>query len=98
METRPTRAEELFLGLAYNRFYDLFDEIIKDDFWSKDPWYRFNKVSQSFAIYTEILAYEPFAYALEALKKERPPIEAEIGGQLFKFVRNVLIHFPIFKS
>jgi hypothetical protein len=98
IETRPTKAEELFLGLAYNRFYDLFKEIIKDDFWNKDPWYRFSKISQAFAVYAELLAYEPFAYVLEAMKKQRPPMEAEIGGPLFKFIRNVLSHFPIFQS
>ena len=98
MEVRPTKAEELFLSLAYNRFYDLFDEVMKDDFWDKDPWYRFSKVSQTFAIYAELLAYEPFTYVLTAIKKQRPPMEAEIGGPLFKLVRNVLSHFPIFDS
>ena len=98
MEVRPTKAEELFLSLAYNRFYDLFDEVMKDDFWDKEPWYRFSKVSQTFAIYAELLAYEPLAYVLEAIKNKRPPMEAEIGGPLFKFVRNVLAHFPIFDS
>jgi hypothetical protein len=98
MEIRPTKAEELFLGLAYNRFYDLFEEIIKDDFWEKEPWYRFSKVSQASAIYAELLAYEPFAYVLKAIKKQRPLMEAEISGPLFKFVRNVLAHFPIFQS
>jgi hypothetical protein len=98
METRPTKSEELFLGLTYNRFYDLFEEVMKDDFWDKEPWYRFSKVSQTFAIYAELLAYEPLTYVLKAMKKQRPPMEAEIGGPLFKFVRNVLAHFPIFDS
>jgi len=44
MNIRPTKSEELFLTLGYNRFYDLFDEIIEDDFWSKEDWYRFSKV------------------------------------------------------
>ncbi|MBN2259858.1 MAG: hypothetical protein JW702_04915 [Clostridiales bacterium] len=58
----------------------------------------FSKVSQTFAIYAELLEYEPLTYVLEAMKKHRPPMEAEIGGPLFKFVRNVLAHFPIFES
>jgi len=98
MEIRPTEAEELFLNLGYNRFYDLFDEVMEDDFWVKESWYRFSKVSQAFAIYAELLAYEPFKYVLEAIKKQRPPMESEIGGPLFKFVRNVLVHFPLFES
>jgi len=98
MEIRPTKAEALFLELAYNRFYDLFEEVMKDYFWDKEPWYRFSKVSQVFAIYAELLAYEPLTYVLKAMKKQRPPMEAEIGGPLLKFVRNVLAHFPIFES
>lgn len=43
MEIRPTKAEELFLSLAYNRFYDLYEEVMKDDFWDKEPWYLLAK-------------------------------------------------------
>ena len=98
MEKRPTKAEKLFLSQAYNRFYDLFEEVMDDGFWEKDPWYRFSKVSHAFAVYAEILAYEPFKYVLEAIKKQRPRMESEIGGPLFKFVRNVLAHFPLFEN
>ena len=98
MEKRPTKAEELFLSLAFNRFYDLFGEVMEDGFWEKEPWYRFSKVSHAFAVYAELLAYEPFEYVLEAMKKQRPPMESEIGGPLFKFVRNVLAHFPLFET
>ncbi|MGR5154860.1 hypothetical protein [Photobacterium swingsii] len=98
MEVRPNKSEELFLTLAYNRFYDLFDEIMKDDFWGKDDWYRFSRVSNIFSVYAEILSYEPFKYVLDTLKIQRPPMESEIGGSLFKFIRNVIAHFPIFEK
>jgi hypothetical protein len=98
MDKRPTKSEELFLSLGYNRFYDLFDEIMDDDFWEKEDWYRFSKVSNIFLVYRELLAYEPFKYVLEAIKKQRPPMESEIGGPLFRFVRNVLAHFPVFET
>ena len=98
MDMRPNRSEELFLSLGYNRFYDLFDEIMADGFWEKEDWYRFSKVSSVFAVYAEILTYEPFKFVLEALKKHRPPMESEIGGPMFKFVRNLLAHFPIFET
>ena len=98
MELRPTRAEEQFLSLGYNRFYDLFDEVMADDFWDKDSCYRFSRVSSVFAIYAEILSYEPFQYVLKDLKVTRPPMESEIGGPMFKFVRNVLAHFPFFDT
>lgn len=98
MEMRPNKSEELFLNLGYNRFYDLLDEILADDFWEKEDWYRFSKLSSIFAVYAELLTYEPFKYLLEALKKQRPPMESEIGGPMFKFVRNVLAHFPVFET
>lgn len=98
MELRPNKAEELFLNLGYNRFYDLCDEVMHDEFWDKEPWYRFGKVANGFAIYSELLTYEPFRHVLEAIKNHRPPMESEIGGPLFKFVRNILAHFPLFEK
>jgi hypothetical protein len=95
---RPTKAEELFLNLGYNRFYDISEAVMDENFWQKEPWYRFSKVSHAFAVYAELLSYEPFKYVLEAIKKQRPPMESEIGGPLFKFVRNVLAHFPVFET
>ncbi len=64
MDKRPTKSEELFLSLGYNRFYDLFDEVMDDEFWEKENWYRFSKVSNIFSVYAEILAYEPFKHVL----------------------------------
>ncbi|WP_298810891.1 hypothetical protein [uncultured Psychrobacter sp.] len=98
MDLRPTLQEEIFLSLAYNRFYDLADEIIEDSFWEQEDWYRFSKVINLFSVYAELLAYEPFKYVLEAIKKQRPPMESEIGGPLFKFIRNTFAHFPLFES
>jgi len=98
MDKRPTKSEELFLSLGYNRFYDLFDEIMDDDFWDKEEWYRFGKVTNIFSVYAELLNYEPFKYVLEAIRRQRPPMESEIGGPLFRFIRNVLAHFPVFKT
>ncbi|MCG8429607.1 MAG: hypothetical protein MJA29_00310 [Candidatus Omnitrophica bacterium] len=95
---RPNKSEELFLSMGYNRFYDLFKEIVKDDFWKNKDSYRFCKVSNIFAVYSELLTYEPFKYVLEAIKQQRPPMESEIGGPLFKFIRNILIHFPLFET
>ncbi|EJG1286777.1 hypothetical protein J7905_01430 [Vibrio parahaemolyticus] len=98
MDIRPTKSEELFLSLGYNRFYDLFEEIMADEFWEKEACHRFSRVSSVFIIYAELLSYEPLKYVLEALKTQRPPMESEIGGPMFKFVRNVLAHFPFFDT
>lgn len=98
MELRPTKAETEFLGLAYNRFYDIFEEIKTDEFWKKEDWYRFSKTKEGFSIYSELLNYEPLKWVIEHIKKTRPPMEAEIGSDLFKFIRNVVIHFPFFNA
>ncbi|TCD16976.1 hypothetical protein EZ456_23800 [Pedobacter psychrodurus] len=97
-ETNPKEPEFQFLTLAYNRFYDIYDEVMDDTFWEKDEWERFSKIKQAFSIYAELLNYEPLKWVIEKLKIARPPMESEIGSELFKFVRNVVAHFPFFKS
>jgi hypothetical protein len=97
-EFRPNKAEKEFLTIAYNRFYDIFDEVMDDSFWDKDEWYRFSKVKDGFSIYAELLNYPPIEWVIEVIKKVRPPMEAEIGSELLKFVRNVIMHFPFFES
>lgn len=97
-DIEPNKSELQFLTLAYNRFYDIYEEVMVDDFWSKDEWERFSKIKQAFSIYAELLNYEPLKLVIEKLKTARPPMESEIGSELFKFVRNVVAHFPFFKS
>jgi hypothetical protein len=95
---KTNNAEELFLNLAYNRFYDLFKEVMEDRFWELGAWQRFSIISQGFAVYAEVLNYETMGYVVDAIKAKRPPMEAEIGSNLFKFIRNVLVHFPFFET
>jgi len=35
---------------------------------------------------------------LKELEVKRPPMEAKIARELFKFIRNLLVHFPLFSS
>lgn len=95
---RPTEAEKEFLNLAYNRFYDIFEEVMTDSFWKKRGNYRFSRIKDGFTVYAELLSYEPIQWVIEYLRKARPPMEAEIGGELFKFIRNVVSHFPFFDT
>jgi len=94
---RPNKAEKEFLTLAYNRFYDILEEVMDDSFWDKDDWYRFSKVKDGFVVYEELLNYPPIKWVIENTKRARPPMEAEIGSELFKFIRNIVAHFPFFK-
>lgn len=93
---KPNKAEKEFLHLAYNRFYDIFEEVMADSFCRKRKSYRFSRVKDGFSVYAELLNYEPLKWVIEHLRKARPPMEAEIGSELFKFIRNVVSHFPFF--
>ncbi len=94
----PNQAEVEFLRLAFNRFYIIFDEVTSDIFWRENPWYRLSKIKDGFSIYSELLNYPPIKVVLEAMKKRRPPMEAEIAEELFRFIRNVVMHFPFFNN
>ncbi|MEI6711126.1 MAG: hypothetical protein WCK88_02590 [bacterium] len=49
-----------------------------DTFWRKKKSYRFSKIKDGFAVYAELLNYEPIKWVIDYLKKTRPPMEAEI--------------------
>ena len=93
---KPNYAEERFLTLWYNRFYDLFEEIFNKDFWDFDEEYRFYKIKNVFLVYTELLYYEPLRLVVDRVKDNRPPLEWVISKELFRTVRNIIVHFPFF--
>lgn len=45
---KPSRAEVEFLTLAYNKFYDIFEEVISDSFWEENSYYRFSKIKDEY--------------------------------------------------
>jgi len=90
----PTRDEVEFLTLSFNRFLDLFQEIMTDEFWGKADYVRFSKTRDLFVVYCEILKYPPMQWAIEANKR---PSHSNVGKDLFRFVRHILIHFPFFE-
>lgn len=97
-ESRPNLNEREFLKLSYNKFLDLFDIIFDDSFWAKTSKERFPYIVQGFSLYAELLHYPPINWFNAHLKKYRPPMEGEIADELFRFVRNVIAHFPFFDS
>lgn len=98
-DLKPNEKEKEVLSLFYNRFYDLYDEIVNDDFSNKDAKIRFYKLRESFSIYKELLSYEPIKEYIQWMKKGgRPHFEGIIADDLFSFIRNLLLHFPIFDT
>ena len=58
---------------------------------------RFYKLRETFAIYKELLNYEPIKEYINFMNKGgRPYFEGLIADDLFSFIRNLLSHFPIF--
>jgi hypothetical protein len=98
-ELKPNKKEREVLSLFYNRFYDLYEEIVDDDFNNKNAKIRFYKLRESFSIYKELLSYEPIKEYIKWMKKGgRPYLEGIIADDLFSFIRNLLLHFPIFDT
>lgn len=98
MNHKPNKQELTFLNSSYNFFLDIYEEIKNDYFWEKEPYYRFNRIRDAFLVYSEVLEYEPIQCYLKILQKARPPMEAELSNEYLLFIRNILIHFPFFKS
>jgi hypothetical protein len=97
-DIKPNLAEIEFMTLACNRFIIIYNEIINDEFWDKDKFYRYHVIKDGFSIYSEIMNYEPLKFEIELFKSRRPPEAVQTCRDLFKFVRNVLQHFPFFTS
>jgi hypothetical protein len=95
---RPSKAEVKFLQLAYNRFYDIRDQVESDEFWEKGKYYRLSRMKDAFSIYGELLEYQPIKWVNEQIRENRPPMEAEIVKELVKVIRNIFAHFPFFES
>ncbi len=89
----PTESDTEFLNLVYHRFFDLYDEMMDDNFWSKAPIYRLSRIKDIFAVYSEALNYPPIAWVIDNAKR---PNFSVVGKDLFKFIRHVLLHFPFF--
>ena len=97
LENKPNKKEEQVLKLFYNRFYDLYEELSQEEFFKREASYRFYRIREIFSVYKELLGYEPIKYYIKYVKSGgRPPLEGLIVDDLFSFVRNILLHFPVF--
>ncbi len=98
-EIKPNEREKFALTLFYNRFYNLYDGLSREEFFNEKPEYRFYKIREIFSVYKELLGYEPIQHYIKYVKRGgRPPLEGFIVDDLFSFVRNVLLHFPVFDN
>lgn len=92
-QQHPTKDEEIFLKIGYNRFLDLYDDIMAENFWRRKPETRLHIIKDVFGVYTELIQYEPLKYILE---NHPGPHYQTVGKDLMKFIRNILLHFPFY--
>lgn len=92
----PTEAELQFLKVAYERFYVLFEQIMDEEFQNATESARFSKLTTVFSLFTELTKYKPIEWSIEQLRASRPPGEAELATDVVKFVRHVVVHYPLF--
>lgn len=90
----PTTIEQEFLDKGYNRFLDLYEHIMSDNFWRKKAEIRLCLIKDIFSVYTEIIQYEPIRHLITNSKR---PHYQLVGKDLMKFVRNITLHFPFFE-
>jgi len=94
-----SKGEKLFVEISIKMFYEIVDEVFSDPFWKQSPEYRFNKIKNAFSIYAELLNYKPLREVAEQFNSIRGPgIGRLLGVQLFKVIRHLLLHFPIYNS
>jgi hypothetical protein len=90
--------ERLFLEIAFKRLKNIREEICfkKSSFWQKDSYNRFARIKEAFVLFTEISSHKSM--------KLFPNLYDEVflfpflTNEVFRFVRNVISHFPLFDS
>lgn len=99
LENRPNDKERSALQLFYRRFYNLYEELSEEEFFKKESFYRFYRIREIFSVYKELLGYEPIQHYIKYVKNGgRPPLDGLVVDDLFSFVRNLLLHFPVFDN
>lgn len=94
-DIHPTKKEEMFLKLGYNRFLDLFDKIMLDTFWEESAEQRLLLIKELCSTYVELLKYEPIDFLINESNRLNHKL---VGADFIKMLRNLLLHFPFFKE
>ena len=94
-DIKPNKKEKEFLEIAYNSFYDLYEEYKNKKNLSSEK--KLAILIKIFSIYSECLKYEPIKCFVKFLEENRPPGDI-ISLRYFEIIRHILIHFPFFTS
>lgn len=92
---KPNESELMFLQLAYNSFYDLYELYFS---WAElNEKQKYDIILKIYSIFSECLKYEPIKHYLSFLEKNRPEWDI-ISLKFFEIIRHIIIHFPFFNS
>jgi hypothetical protein len=90
--------ERFFLELAFRRLKTIREEICfkNSSFWQKDSYYRFARIKEAFVLFTEISSHK--SMRLFPNLYDEKFLFPFLTNEVFRFVRNVISHFPLFDS
>jgi hypothetical protein len=90
--------ERFFLELAFRRLKTIREEICfkNSSFWQKDSYYRFARIKEAFVLFTEISSHK--SIRLFPNLYDEKFLFPFLTNEVFRFVRNVISHFPLFDS
>lgn len=90
--------ERFFLEFAFRRLKTIRKEICfkNSSFWQKDSYYRFARIKEAFVLFTEISSHK--SMRLFPNLYDEKFLFPFLTNEVFRFVRNVISHFPLFDS
>jgi len=94
-DIHPTIAEARVLEIGYDRFLNLYEEVMNENFRRKRPSTRLTKIKELCSVYSELIKYAPLEFVLE--NTQRPHFTL-IGKEFINFLRNLLLHFPYYET
>lgn len=95
---KPTREEAVVLEQFFKGFLVRYREIRDPGFYKRSAEVRLLILKELFSIYNELYLYEPIRSYIDTLDTRRPASEKFIALDCFRFIRNIFIHYPFFRT
>ncbi|HEY6083611.1 MAG TPA: hypothetical protein VIU45_09150 [Chitinophagaceae bacterium] len=87
-----------FLNRTFNKFDEMFEEVMNASFWSRDPQYRFSRLREGFSIFRIIQNYERDYCGIAGARKLSMRQGASMGAEFFGFIKNIMGQFRFFEN
>lgn len=87
-----------FLNRTFNKFDEMFEEVMNVSFWNRDPRYRFSRLREGFSMFRVIQNYEQVYCNIAGTRKPSIREGAAIGTEFFRFIKNITMHFRFFEN